>query len=71
MHEGSVSFLGWAESYDTAGLETRSRRSQEAWLARLHCPLLRLDSAQPVAALVEAAAGWLDGAGRPLGGAAV
>ncbi|UFN47988.1 hypothetical protein LPC08_18505 [Roseomonas sp. OT10] len=64
MHQGSVSFLDWAASYDTAGLETRSRRSQEAWLARLHCPLLRLDSLMPVGTLVEAVLARLEQGGR-------
>ncbi len=53
MHAGSVAFLDWAALYETAGMETRSRMQQERWLATRTCPVLRLDSTEPVAALVE------------------
>ncbi len=53
MAEASRSFLAWAEAYDTAGLEQRSRIAHEAWLARQTAPVLRLDSARPVAALLQ------------------
>ncbi len=52
MHEGSTAFLDWAALYETAGMETRSRMQQEHWLATRTCPVLRLDSAAPVAGLV-------------------
>ncbi len=51
MAEASRAFLEWAESYDTAGPERRSRAAHEAWLQRQSAPILRLNSAEPVAAL--------------------
>ena len=53
MEEASRAFLAWAEAYDTAGPEHRSRISHEAWLARQTAPVLRLDSAKPVEALLQ------------------
>ncbi|MBL6455208.1 hypothetical protein JMJ55_07730 [Belnapia sp. T6] len=49
-----ASFMAWATAYDTAGLGQRSRVQQESWLADLPCPVLRLDSDQPLEALVQA-----------------
>ena len=46
-------FMEWAEAYDTAGPDQRSRMLHEEWLATLPCPVLRLDSAQPVTTLAE------------------
>ena len=55
MAMGHRAFMAWAEAYDTAGLEQRSRALHDAWLADLPCPVLRLDSAAPVPTLTEAA----------------
>ncbi|WP_392712546.1 AAA family ATPase [Rhizobium ruizarguesonis] len=49
----SAEFLSWAESYDTAGPERRSLAAHEQWLAGRICPVLRLDSAQPIEALID------------------
>jgi adenylate kinase family enzyme len=58
MHASSQEFLAWAESYDTAGPEQRSRARHEAWLAALPCPVIRLDASQPAdAVLAQALAG--------------
>jgi adenylate kinase family enzyme len=54
MAVGHQAFMAWAEAYDTAGPEQRSRALHDAWLADLPCPVLRLDSAAPVPALTEA-----------------
>jgi adenylate kinase family enzyme len=62
MHEQWQDFMSWAESYDTAVAPVRSRHLHEAWMARLRCPVLRLDSKQPLDALVGAVA---DELGRP------
>lgn len=62
MHRGSQEFLDWAESYDAGGVEQRSLVRQEAWLAALPCPVLRLDGSAPADSLpplVEAA--WRGG----------
>ena len=52
MAEANAAFIAWAEAYDTAGPEQRSRALHEAWLKGRRCPVLRLDSAAPVAQLV-------------------
>ncbi|WP_037066188.1 P-loop NTPase family protein [Allorhizobium undicola] len=44
----SQAFMRWAEAYDHAGMEQKSRALHEAWLSRCVCPVLRLDSAQPL-----------------------
>lgn len=49
MHAGHVEFLAWAERYDSAGTEQRSRVTHEAWLARCACPVLRIDGDTTVA----------------------
>ncbi len=55
-------FLDWAMGYDDDTFQGRSRKMHESWLDRLPCPVIRLDAAQPVPALVEAAVAALDGA---------
>jgi adenylate kinase family enzyme len=54
MAQINAEFLEWASSYDAAGPERRSLAQHERWLARQRCPVLRLDSAAPVAALLAA-----------------
>lgn len=54
MAVASQEFLAWAEAYDTAGQDQRSRALHADWLAKRTCPVLRLDAAAPVAALVDA-----------------
>ena len=48
-------FLAWARGYDDPDFAGRSRRRHDQWLAKLSCPVLRLDSSLPVDALVHAA----------------
>ena len=43
FEEESAAFLEWATRYDDGGLEVRSLAMHEQWLARLDCPVLRLD----------------------------
>jgi adenylate kinase family enzyme len=43
MHQIYTDFMEWAARYDTAGMEQRSLVSHEAWLASLHCDILRLE----------------------------
>ena len=45
-------FMNWASRYDDPGFTGRSRGGHERWLATLPCPVLWLDSAQPIPALV-------------------
>jgi hypothetical protein len=51
-HEDTESFIDWASHYDDGTREGRSLGRHEAWLAALPCPVLRLDGARPVHALV-------------------
>jgi adenylate kinase family enzyme len=53
-------FIAWAESYDTVGSSGRGLVTHEAWLADQPAPVLRLDSAAPVADLVEAVVARLE-----------
>lgn len=53
MHEAWAAFVRWAARYDVNPPTTRSRALHETWIARLPCPVLRLDAAQPVAALAD------------------
>ena len=36
-------FLAWAARYEEGGLDVRSRKFHEKWLATLTCPVLRID----------------------------
>lgn len=55
----TTDFIDWASHYDEPDFSSRSRSRHEAWLARLPCPVLRLDGEQPTATLVDAIAGRL------------
>lgn len=56
-------FVDWAAGYDDPTFLRRSRRTQEDWLRRLPCPLLRLDGDAGIAGLVDEVRGWLDRTG--------
>ena len=43
MHENHKAFLSWASQYDSGGLDMRSRASHAEWLAKLSCPVLRIE----------------------------
>lgn len=60
MHAG---FLAWAAIYDQAGRRAEQPFVHASWLADLPCPVLRLEGAQPVEALVAAVLARLDAAG--------
>jgi adenylate kinase family enzyme len=52
-HEAYKAFLAWAAAYDDGSREGRSLARHEAWLARLPCPVLRIDGRRPTSELVE------------------
>jgi adenylate kinase family enzyme len=62
-HAHYLDFMAYAEGYDTGQfartMTGRYRARHETWLARLACPVLRLDGAQPTERLVGAALGEL------------
>lgn len=51
-HEETESFIEWASHYEDGSREGRNVRDQEAWIAGLPCPLLRLDGSRPLSELV-------------------
>lgn len=54
MHEAHQAFMTWASGYDTGKAPLRSLDLHERWMRQLGCPILRLDSSQPVAMLCDA-----------------
>lgn len=48
LHSASVEFLEWAGSYDTGGVNMRSRALHEAWLDALSGVVLRLEGDRSV-----------------------
>ncbi|MBO6560655.1 MAG: hypothetical protein JJ959_08965 [Nisaea sp.] len=56
-YDAHMAFIEWAASYDTAGLETRSRRAHETWMARLPCPVIRVSGTDTTARQIEQVAG--------------
>ena len=59
MYKTHVTFMNWAAGYDQGGHDGRSRSRHEAWLARLPCPVLRVDGSNAVDILVRQVAGAL------------
>lgn len=57
-HVATTDFLDWASHYDDPHFSGRSRARHDAWLARLVCPVLRLDGERPTAELADAVANW-------------
>src|SRR5262249_18735256 len=51
-HREAEEFIEWASHYEDGTREGRNRAQQEAWLAKLPCPVLRLDAAMPSDVLV-------------------
>lgn len=54
MHDAHREFMDWASRYDTGKAPLRSFDLHERWMHRLTCPIMRLDSRQPVEALCDA-----------------
>ena len=52
MHENHRDFLAWAAAYDDGDLSMRSLARHEEWLAKLTCPVLRLEGEMSVDELV-------------------
>ncbi|MFG3015659.1 hypothetical protein ACGFZB_35500 [Streptomyces cinerochromogenes] len=61
-------FLDWARGYDDMMRPAdRTRAHDEQWMAQLPCPVLRLNSAQPVTQLATAVSNWLGVKADPCG----
>ncbi|MFT4116187.1 hypothetical protein [Bradyrhizobium sp.] len=52
-HEETEAFIAWAARYEAGDQDGRSLAKHQAWLARLPCPVVRVDGARPLADLVE------------------
>ena len=63
MYEEHKKFITWAGSYDTGGLDMRSRALHEKWLDGCSCPVIRVDGIKSVDELVGQirAGGYLNG----------
>jgi adenylate kinase family enzyme len=53
-HQETEEFIEWASHYDDGDREGRTFEKHQAWLAKLSCPVLRLNGARPLPELVEA-----------------
>jgi hypothetical protein len=52
-HQETEDFIEWASHYDAGDREGRTYQKHQAWLAKLPCPVLRLDGARPLPELVQ------------------
>lgn len=43
FHENYEGFISWAEKYDTAGIDLRSKELHEQWMSKLPCKILRFE----------------------------
>jgi adenylate kinase family enzyme len=70
LHRHHQDFIAYAAAYDTGvftgALQGRYRARHEAWLARLACPVHRLDGSLPAEALADGAIAAMDSQ-RPSG----
>ncbi|MBN2227735.1 MAG: AAA family ATPase [candidate division Zixibacteria bacterium] len=48
MHEQHVAFVAWAEAYETADENTRSRKRHEAWIRKLDCRVVRIENSDSI-----------------------
>ena len=64
-HRDTEDFVEWASHYEDGDRDGRSLAKHEAWLARLACPVLRLDGSRPLPELVAACLAALDRATLP------
>jgi hypothetical protein len=53
LREKYEAFIAWAASYEDGSPVERSRRMHEDWLAKLPCPVLRLEGTDDVATRVK------------------
>lgn len=48
MYENHIEFIAWAEKYDNAGFEQRSRVVHMNWLKNITCPIITVDGSLPM-----------------------
>ncbi len=56
-------FIAWAMEYDAGGMGMRSRASEEDWMRKLSCPILRLEGEMSVEESLERAMVAIEGGG--------
>ena len=47
MYKDHLEFMAWAERYDTAGFEQRSKVEHDEWEKGLPCPVIHVDGTMP------------------------
>ncbi|MGJ5180847.1 hypothetical protein ACQR16_22780 [Bradyrhizobium oligotrophicum] len=52
-HRDAEEFIAWAAGYDDGDAVSRTLAKHQAWLAKLPCPVLRLDGGEPLPDLVQ------------------
>jgi adenylate kinase family enzyme len=60
-HAETEAFIEWASHYEDGTREGRNLARHQAWLARLPCPVLRLDGSRPLSELVAEVLRAIDG----------
>jgi adenylate kinase family enzyme len=60
-HEETKAFIEWASHYEDGTGEGRNLARHQAWLAKLPCPVLRLDGSRPLSELVAEVLRAIDG----------
>jgi adenylate kinase family enzyme len=60
-HDDTEAFVDWASHYEDGDREGRTLDKHLAWLAKLPCPVLRLDGSRPLPELVAEVRRALDG----------
>ena len=53
MFDNHRIFIDWASSYDDGGMDMRSRQSEEAWMKKLKCRVVRINGEMGVGEEVE------------------
>lgn len=44
MHDNHQNFIKWAESYETGGLDMRSRASEMEWIRKASCKVVKIEN---------------------------
>ena len=48
LHERYLQFMDWASSYDSGGINIRSKVLHQKWMKKLECPVIELNSERPI-----------------------
>jgi len=52
MHDAHQKFIEWAESYDTADINSRSKALHDCWLKDINCKKLVVDGTMPLEQII-------------------